>query len=420
MDAIRVDTSLLVPKPGMEEGRGKKEDEQAAKMYRQLWDVPENFNPDASPPKKLKDQWLVSALLSFGHTQPAYRERSLDDGDREARVETLVRFGRFTNRVSSSIGADELLRTSVATANAPPFPSVIGAAPALPGPLFQAPLEAERRFVMKLEFRTVYEAFAFYKFRWELVPVKYTPPHSESDKAGTTPAGAADLKPGETVKPQTPETAKPAAQPAAGASRPELAKPPSEYDENQAAVLLAASMAESNRKTLDKAEGERVSDLDLLRYRFAKAAKYHEEDVRTLRRELGPFGVGVSDLATAKTIMSYAGTALSALIGLFEQELGHSSEKVVTFPKPGLYVVRCIGTAVLSGDQDEEPVRAPSVAYHPVFVRPAEEIAAASVYSARSRADDERALKTELETVLEDLDSRPTSSARCSPRSTKT
>ena len=404
VDAIRTDTSLLVPKPGLEEGR-QKEEEQAAKMYRQLWDVPENVNPDASPPKKLKDEWLVSALLSFGHTQPAYRERSLDDGDREARVEMLVRFGRFTHRVSSSTGVDKSLRTSPAVANAPPFPSVIGAAPALAGPLFQAPLEAERRFLMKLEFRTVYEAFAFYNFRWQLVPVKYTPPLAESDKAGTSPAGAADLKPGETVKPPTPEAAKPSAtttaQPAASASEPELEKPPLEYDENQATALLAASV--SDRKALDKAKGQDVSNVDLARHRFAKAAKYHEEDMRTIARELGPAGAGASDLAMVSAMMRYAGAGLGTLIDvLFEQQSGTSSEKIVTFPKPGLYVVRCIGTAVLSGDKDEELVRAPSVAYHPVFVRPAEEIAAASVYSARSRADDERALKTELETVLQD------------------
>jgi len=388
VEAIRIDTSLLAPKPGLDEGR-RKEEEQAAKMYRQLWDVPENANPDASPPKKLKEEWLVSALLSFGYSQQSYRERSLDEADRDARVEMLVRFGRFTNRVTSSTGGDESLRTSPATANAPPFPSVIGAAPTLPAPFFQSPLEAELRFLMKLEFRTVYEAFAFYNFRWQLVPVKYTPPLAEIDKVGAPPAGAADLKPGETVKQ------------GASASEPKLEKPPSEYDENQAATLLAASMLD--RKALDKAKGQDVSNLDLARHRFAKAAKYHEEDMRTIARELGPAGAGASDLETASTIMRYAGAGLGTLFdALFERQLGTSSEKIVTFPQPGLYVVRCIGTAVLSSDKDEELVRAPSVAYHPVFVRPAEEIAASAVYSARSRADDESALKTELENVLQD------------------
>ncbi len=235
VEAIRLDTSLLVPKAGLEEGRRKKEEEQAAKMYRELWAAPENAGADVSPPRKAKDEWLVSALLSFAHTQPAYRQRSLDEGDREARVEMLVRFGRFTQRVASSTPSDETLRTSPATANAPPFPSVIAGAPALPGPLFQAPLEAERRFLMKLEFRNVYEAFAFYSFRWQLVPVKYTPPLPELEKPGTLPEGSAPLKPGETAKSEALKATKPEAAPnvsipaTASAVEPSIEKPPSEY-----------------------------------------------------------------------------------------------------------------------------------------------------------------------------------------------
>jgi uncharacterized protein DUF4157 len=394
VEAIRTDTSLLMPKAGLEEGRRKKEEEQAAKMYRELWAVPQNASADVSPPRKAKDEWLVSALLSFGHSQPAYSQRSLDEGDREARVEMLVRFGRFTQRVASSVPSDEALRESPATANTPPFPSVIAGAPPLPGPLFQAPLEAEQRFVMKLEFRTVYEAFAFYSFRWQLVPVKYTPPLPELEKTETVPEGSAPLKPGETAKSETLKQTKP--EPA-----PNVTKPPSEYDENAAAASIAVAMQDT--KTLRKAKGESVSKLDLLRHRYARAAKYHEEDMRTIARELGPAGAGASDLASVNAMIRYAGAGLGTLIDvLFEKNLGTSSEKIITFPKPGIYVVRCIGVAVLSGDKDEELVRAPSVAYHPVFVRPSEEIAASSVYTARRRSDDESALQTELEKVLKD------------------
>ncbi len=407
VEAIRTDTSLLMPTAGLEEGRRKKEEEQAAKMYRELWAVPENAGLDVSPPRKAKDEWLVSALLSFGHSQPAYRQRSLDEGDREARVEMLVRLGRFTQRVASSAPSDEALRSSPATANAPPFPSVIAGAPALPGPLFQAPLEAERRFLMKLEFRSVYEAFAFYSFRWQLVPVKYTPPLPELEKTGTLPEGSAPLKPGETAKSEALKATKPEPAPnvttpaTASAVEPSIEKPPSEYDENAAAASIAVAMADT--KALRKAKGEDFSNLDLLRHRYARAAKYHEEDMRTISRELGPAGAGASDLATVNAMIRYAGAGLGTLIDvLFEKNLGTSSEKIITFPKPGIYVVRCIGVAVLSSDKDEELVRAPSVAYHPVFVRPSEEIAASSVYTARRRSDDESALQTELEKVLKD------------------
>ena len=401
VEAIRLDTSLLVPTAGLEEGRRKKEEEQAAKMYRELWAVPENAGADVSPPRKAKDEWLVSALLSFGRSQPAYRQRSLEEGDREARVEMLVRLGRFTQRVASSAPSDEALRTSPATANAPPFPSVIAGAPALAGPLFQAPLEAERRFLMKLEFRNVYEAFAFYSFRWQLVPVKYSPPLPELEKTGTLPEGSA-LKPGETAKSDALKQTKPEPKVTpTSAAEPSIEKPPSEYDENAAAASIAVAMADT--KALRKAKGEDFSNLDLLRHRYARAAKYHEEDMRTIARELGPAGAGASDLATVNAMIRYAGAGLGTLIDvLFEKNLGTSSEKIITFPKPGIYVVRCIGVAVLSRDRDEELVRAPSVAYHPVFVRPSEEIAASSVYTARRRADDESALQSELEKVLKD------------------
>lgn len=408
VEAIRRDTSLVVATPGLE-GRKQQEEVQAAVMYRELWEVPDDVGVGASRPTKAKDEWLVSALVSFGHSQPAFRERAIDDGNREAHVEMLVRFGRFTNRITTGTGADETLRTSPAVANAPPFPSVIGGAPALPGPLFQAPLEAERRFLMKLEFQNVYEAFSFYNFRWQLVPVKYTPPLAKLEATGTLPEEAA-LKPGDVATP-APQKAAPAGGPDAaaqtpadaGPAEPSLEKPPSEFDENAVAASIATATADLG--ALDKAEGEDVSNWDLLRHRYARAVQYHREDMQTVARELGPAGSGAADLATVNAIMRYAGAGLGTLIdALFERQSGTSSEKIITFPKPGLYVVRCIGTAVLGGEGEEELVRAPSVAYHPVFVRPAEEIAAAAVYTARSRADDESALKTEIEKVLGDAE----------------
>ena len=114
----------------------------------------------------------------------------------------------------------------------------------------------------------------------------------------------------------------------------------------------------------DELEKQEPSNWDVASNRFARAGKYAVEDVQTLFESLGPIGVGAVSLVAANAILRFIGTGIR--LG-FEILTMPDSEKLIQFPGPGVYMVRC--KAIPDHSENAELVRPPSVAFQPVIVK---------------------------------------------------
>ncbi len=114
----------------------------------------------------------------------------------------------------------------------------------------------------------------------------------------------------------------------------------------------------------DEMEQHDPSMWDVASNRYARAGSYAVEDVQTLFESLGPFGIGAVSLVAANAILRFIGTGLR--LG-FEILTMPDSEKLIQFPAPGVYMVRC--KAIPDYDENAELVRPPSVAFQPIIVR---------------------------------------------------
>lgn len=121
----------------------------------------------------------------------------------------------------------------------------------------------------------------------------------------------------------------------------------------------------------DKMEQQKASAGDVVANRFNRAGKYAVEDVQNVFRELGPFGVGATDLVTANAILRFVGTGIKVALEYLTKP---ASEEIILFPGPGLYMVRCRALPVTH--EHDELKRTPSVAYQPVIVREPEALIA--------------------------------------------
>jgi uncharacterized protein DUF4157 len=120
--------------------------------------------------------------------------------------------------------------------------------------------------------------------------------------------------------------------------------------------------------------GTSPDQLDVLGGRLSRDVEYGNADIRraigALRSQLGEPGIGVVTLAAVGAALRMVGTVLKTFIEtLFKPRY----EKTLPFDKDGLYVVRCISWPQPS---DKSVIdRAPSVAWLPIWVRPARDMA---------------------------------------------
>lgn len=387
LEAIRRDTALAASDLGAVPG-----------TWRAIWSVPEAQEGEAAAaipePTQIRSDLAASWFLSFCYSQPALVERAKQPDGHAARAELLHRF-RWVHEEHTRVvvEGDEELHGAPEGTNAPPLPSRLTASPALNPPLYEMPLETDRRFVMNLHFPEVFEALAsYYTFVWERIPV-------DLERAGGGLPGAdaeGPAAPAEAAEGGTTGEAETTPAP------PPVTAPGTSVDTDAAATALARQEQGSlPEEALGSASG--FSDMDLARRRFARAAAYAEEDLATVRRELGEFNQGARDAAELNAGMRYLGTGIRfALDVATTPEAGRQSEQIVTLPSPGLYLIRCLAVPRVAPDQ--AVVRPASMAVAPVLARPAEELAAWASYQSASGAQDQAALLPDLQRVLEDED----------------
>jgi hypothetical protein len=132
---------------------------------------------------------------------------------------------------------------------------------------------------------------------------------------------------------------------------------------------------------VEKLKGEQVSVGEIATVRFDRDTAYAAADIHKfvdeMRSDLGPAGIGALELVGANAILRYIGTGIRLGIDLLTMP---NDQKLVTFPSPGLYIVRAAMSQVREGS--EEIMRAPSVAYFPVLAREPDEMATAGVNAA--------------------------------------
>lgn len=153
------------------------------------------------------------------------------------------------------------------------------------------------------------------------------------------------------------------------------------YDWDRIRVPDSAIEGELNPEAM---EGETPDWGDVAETRFSRAAGYLATDIeRTISGVEATLGVSpglsATTLAAANGILRFIGTGIS--LG-FEILTTPQYEKPVVFPEEGLYLVRSKAIPVLEGD--EEVVRAPSVAYLPVYARSPQEMAEKRVQMAQA------------------------------------
>lgn len=122
--------------------------------------------------------------------------------------------------------------------------------------------------------------------------------------------------------------------------------------------------------SFDELDPQTPSAGDVAARRFGRAGRYAEEDLETVFDELGPAGVAAVSLVAANAILRYVGTGISLGIEVLTTP---ASEKNVSLPGSGIYLVRC--KAIPYTGENAEVVRPPSVAFYPVIVRDPVELA---------------------------------------------
>jgi hypothetical protein len=134
------------------------------------------------------------------------------------------------------------------------------------------------------------------------------------------------------------------------------------------------------------------------RLRASRAGAYANEDVK---RAIDNLGVvwgqpgGELGLVTAGALLRYVGLGFGFAV---ERALSPRSEQAVAFPEgEGLYVVACAATPILQG---EGFVRAPSVAWMPIFVRSPEAMAERRVDALVKQQEDAQSRLKEITQLL--------------------
>jgi len=113
-----------------------------------------------APPDRPPNVVAASLFLSFSTSQEAILRRAINE--HTARVELLDRFSRFAARAEAEIFGDQRVYQRPGGANAPPIPARMSSYPALEPPLFDAALDTDHVFSMRLQYSNVFEAFSHY------------------------------------------------------------------------------------------------------------------------------------------------------------------------------------------------------------------------------------------------------------------
>jgi hypothetical protein len=331
MEALRQDPALAA-------------DPKAGASYQAIWDMPLiriGSRQVVPSPTRPRTEAVAAGFLGYVRTQEQLANRALTD--HAARVTLLYNFQGFIKTVTSAVLGDEKLADTPARANTPAFPFEMNSSPELKPPLFEASQESDVLFSMKLEGSDIFDYALSYGFSWEqlLVPAHKLPKHEQSDESASK----------ESILGKEAETLK-----AAG----KALKDVGEQEKTDPNKL--------NKRY--KTAGQKATGRELAGQRFARANRYAAEDIKKLVVDSGyDPGIAPLTLVGANSLLRYLGTGARLGVELVTDPRGAlMGSKRVTFRTPGIYLVRCQAFPIPRGD--ETPiVRAPSVAYLPVFAR---------------------------------------------------
>jgi len=155
--------------------------------YRLLWFtelVPNSGKPD---PKKVKKAEMAapgqkvgapaSAMLGFIRTQQPLMEAAVSGNaeGKEARLELLTRFGRFFTSAPVFFRGDLLLAAAPSRFNTEPFPGTLSSYPPVGPPIFDLPIRTEYSFIMDLQVKDFFEAWATLSYHYSFEKIKIPP-----------------------------------------------------------------------------------------------------------------------------------------------------------------------------------------------------------------------------------------------------
>lgn len=150
-----------------------------------------------------------------------------------------------------------------------------------------------------------------------------------------------------------------------------------------------------------------TTDTDVAAAAFAQAGRYALEDVAgTISNIRGVLdvapGIAALNLVAANAVLRFISTGIRTLL---ETVTEPSYQQRLIFPKPGLYLIRASALPILAGD--EEIVRAPSVAWMPLFARSPEDMSERRARALQTGEDAKRRRIAEIESLLAVPMSRP-------------
>lgn len=284
--------------------------------YRGLWGMPAR-DPRAprgqDPPVAETSEPRLESATRF--LIECYSEQALAEEARtshDARLKLLKNWATRMKYVDPEAATGDVdLRDRPSTSNVPPLKSQLDTYPALQAPFYDRAAGSESFFRMNLTFEDVWQAFGHFDYKWELIRV----PEDSWDKHKAT----------------------------------------AEDQKNQ---------------------GWQPTPWDTLKQRWRRDMASNEEDMKTvmggLSVALGPPGLGATDIGGVNLALSEIGSLITTF---FEGVAFPLNSRMIPLPTPGLFVVRCSAVPGKPRDpKDTAFVRAPSVAWLPVWVRTAEDM----------------------------------------------
>jgi hypothetical protein len=312
LEATRTDQSLGDVQSNTEQTTGGQR-ARVARAWTLLWGQGDQANT------AIQEEYRVRAIQFYWTASRLYDPAVLDAS---ARSQFLFRwinwFDRSVHHLLDPNGdaTQELLRDPGPFTDQP-FRATLEPAPPRTGGPLMVPAHVESRYRFSLEFPTVFDAFARYAYRWDV-----------------------------------------------------LEWPVSGGDRNDTAQRIASGSTDAARR-----RGQRATTAaDLLLSRLRRDAAYARADVKTMAQEFGPAGISMSASLASTFLLRGFATAASTLVDIVTLEQGAGvRERLIQLPGPGLWVLRAVGVSMF---QDSAEVRrAPSIAYIPVFAVPQRELA---------------------------------------------
>lgn len=319
-------------------------------LYKKIWN---QDNPKTYPDKP--DSNMLSNLYHFLGTQPQIVSEARA-GKGRARVEILERFGRFHKygAVTKQLFKDQELFTKPAQYNLAPLPSHLVSSPQLAPPMFSAVRDTDYRFHMAIHFTDVFQAlgarYGGLSFHWDKVRIENADMEKLAALEGFAQLSNQKLESKDLVDSaltKDGDNLKDAARKGTGSGQ-------SSYGER-----LGNQMAKESK--------DLQADLDRVDSPYLKA-------ISKITSTVGIPGVGIENLLVANSFFRGLGRVLSTTVS---HALKPSDEANFIFPQEGLYLVRCAAMPVIEGR--EEVIRAPSLAYLPVWSRDPKKVAETQV-----------------------------------------